>query len=94
MLVITSHSVPGLAESWVLLIYATIGLAVLLLGHRRRGPSLLAGLPERLPRTGDVVEFDRLAGAVKVQAANQRKRVRHVNPRERRPYTAIVDEDG
>lgn len=51
----------------------------------------LAGLPERLPWTGEVVEFDRLAGAVKVQAATNKLQVEHVNPRERRPTANTVD---
>lgn len=91
MPLITSHPVPGLAESWVLLIFATIGLAVLLVGHRRRGPSLRAGLPDVLPWTGEVVDADRLAGAVQVRAATLKLRIAHANSRECRQPANTVD---
>lgn len=93
MSMITPFPVLGLAKSFPLLIFAAVGLALIVVGRRRRGPSLrsLAGLLDGLPRTRDVVDAGRLAGAILVRIATLKLRVAHANSREYRPSANTVD---
>lgn len=93
MSMITSYPFPGLTDSLPLLISATAGLFLILIGRRRRGPSLrsLAGLLDGLPRTRDVVDAGRLAGAILVRIAALKLQVPHANSREYRPSANTVD---